>query len=83
LIFYLPASTASNALIERLAAAEMFNTAYDKLVALGTTPWLAEVLQVRERAHQPDSGLRHLMICFDDGPCSEFICSNFAEKRSE
>jgi hypothetical protein len=63
--------------------AEMFTQAYDRLVDLGKTSWLTETLpyylkfrQVHRRAPED---LRHLMICFDDGPCYEFICTGFSE----
>jgi hypothetical protein len=60
---------------------EMINTAYGKLVKLGMTPWLAEVSErykdYYRAARQPQKELQHLMICFDDGPCYEFICAGF------
>ena len=52
---------------------EMFSSAYGKLVDLGSTHWLKE-LSVRSK--KPN--LRHLMICFDDGPCHEIVCRDFA-----
>lgn len=60
------------------------NVAYDKLVDLGETGWLADsrnrMLEYGE-ALSPPSGppdhLRHLMITFDDGPCYEFLCQTF------
>lgn len=63
-------------------SAEMFNTAYAKLVCLGPTSWLAEVLKVSDGGKQSNTELRHLMICFDDGPCYEMICRSFSENRS-
>lgn len=56
-------------------SAEMFNTAYGKLVRLGSTQWLAETQAANSR--RSPSELQHLMICFDDGPCYEFICTAF------
>jgi hypothetical protein len=56
-------------------SAEMFNTAYGKLVHLGATQWLAETEKVN--SGRSPSALKHLMICFDDGPCYEFICTDF------
>lgn len=60
--------------------------AYDKIVDLGETSWLAEVRnQLRQCGEEaltsfsytlPDQ-LSHLMINFDDGPCYEFICESF------
>jgi hypothetical protein len=62
---------------------EMFNTAYGKLVKLGETPWLAESLKSPANTSQPSKELHHLMICFDDGPCHEIICSRFMERVGE
>jgi hypothetical protein len=53
--------------------AEVIQTAYDRLVDVGQSPWLAEANAVAARS---GDGVRrrHLRICFDDGPCCEFIC---------
>ncbi len=64
-------------------SAEMFNTAYGKLVNLGVTPWLNEVLKSSAKASQPSKELQHLMICFDDGPCYEILCVRFNESSGE
>jgi hypothetical protein len=55
---------------------EMINIAYGKLVRLEGTPWLDQIASL----HSTEIGLnlKHLMICFDDGPCYEFICLRFA-----
>ena len=58
-------------------SADMFNTAYAKLVRLGTTPWLSELLK-SYKGTAPAAGLQHLMICFDDGPCYEVVCTGFS-----
>lgn len=56
--------------------AEMIETSYDRLVDLGDTEWLREVKE--EAATYAEGGnLRHLRICFDDGPCYEFACVDF------
>lgn len=60
---YLPALTA-----------ELIQSSYDSLVDMGLSPWLAEVLG--DHSGQL-SGLRHLRICFDDGPCYEFLCREY------
>jgi hypothetical protein len=60
---YLPALTA-----------EMVQSAYDRLVEVGSSSWLSEAHTARQR--EPIS-LRHLRICFDDGPCYEFLCGGF------
>ena len=57
--------------------AEMFNTAYGKVVQLGTTAWLTDVQGVGTNSPRGQKDLKHLMICFDDGPCYEFICAGF------
>lgn len=64
-------------------SAEMFNIAYGKLVKLGATPWLNEVLITYVKGSQAPTELQHLMICFDDGPCYEIICAHFALSPSE
>lgn len=56
---------------------EMINTAYGKLVDLDETGWLKEIKQLSKEKGKPPHGLTHMMICFDDGPCYEFICSGF------
>ena len=48
--------------------------AYDRLVDLGQTSWLGE-LSANLKQHGTDAtGLAHLIINFDDGPCYEVIC---------
>lgn len=54
-------------------SAEMFKSAYGKLVSLGINPWLSELLTSYRKAVQQPNDLQHLMICFD-GPCYEIIC---------
>jgi hypothetical protein len=60
---------------------EMINLAYDKLVSLDDSPWLAEVNANCASYYMKRQGaplnLQHLMISFDDGPCYEFICVGF------
>lgn len=51
--------------------------AYGRVVSLGESEWLAEIAARVSRSGQESAGLRHLMICFDDGPCYEFICRGF------
>jgi hypothetical protein len=61
---------------------EMIEAAYDRLVDLGATPWLAELSKRYERYWEirrvAPLELRHLMVCFDDGPCYELICTGFS-----
>lgn len=65
---------------------EMINVAYDKLVQIDQSSWLSEVRANRSSfsANRPEATreLHHLMICFDDGPCYEFICSDFNINRN-
>lgn len=60
---------------------EMINTAYDKLVRIEGSSWLAEVKANSAEYYTKRQGgpkeLQHLIICFDDGPCYEFICVEF------
>jgi hypothetical protein len=61
---------------------DMINLAYDKLVRIKPSSWLADVVKVsdsyyRNRGQSERAPLQHLMICFDDGPCYEFICREF------
>jgi hypothetical protein len=56
--------------------------AYDKLVDRGRTEWLANVEHNLTRMADAASGLAHLMIYFDDGPCYEFVCRGFEIKRN-
>jgi hypothetical protein len=65
---YLPALTA-----------EMIQSAYDRLVEFESSEWLSDANSVRRV--EPRSP-RHLRICFDDGPCYEFLCAGFEIARS-
>lgn len=56
--------------------AEMIRSAYGKLVDLGRTElWT----QIADRSQKED--IRHLMICFDDGPCYEVVCTSFSHSK--
>ena len=57
--------------------------AYDRVVELPETGWLAEVQQQLRHAGDPTDGLRHLRIFLDDGPCYEFICRTFTAELSD
>jgi hypothetical protein len=59
----------------------LINVAYGRLVDLGESTWLLEVRQ-RSAAYytklkQPPPHLRHMAICFDDGPAFEIIGSGY------
>ena len=57
-------------------SAEMINSSYDKLVDMGRTDWLAEAQNlVNRKVHGAPK--YHLRICFDDGPCYEFLCAEY------
>jgi hypothetical protein len=60
---------------------DMIRIAYGKLVCLGSTPWLAEITELSLNYYRGTMkslpNLRHLMICFDDGPCYEISCDSF------
>ena len=55
---------------------EMIESAYDRLVDMGESQWLREVKSAGDSSRHSAS-LKHLRICFDDGPCYEFICVAF------
>jgi len=55
---------------------DMVESAYDKLVDMGSTPWLLEVATAVD-ARGGTAPLKHLRICFDDGPCYDVICTGF------
>jgi len=59
----------------------MVELAYERLIDVGTTQWLAEI---KARLAEPSrlrteaaSRLRHLMIFFDSHGCYEFLCESF------
>lgn len=51
--------------------------AYDRLVDRGNTDWLREIRNNLSLHRGDSSGLSHMMINFDDGPCYEVICRAF------
>ena len=56
--------------------------AYGRLVDVGASGWLSQIQQrlaeYSVKAKLPAPTLKHMAICFDDGPCYEFICTGFA-----
>ncbi len=52
--------------------------AYDRVIELPETPWLAEIRQQLLKAGDSANGLRHLRMYLDDGPCYEFVCRTFS-----
>ncbi|MBR0975232.1 hypothetical protein [Bradyrhizobium japonicum] len=55
---------------------EMIRSAYGKLVDLGRTELWS---QIADRSQKEN--IRHLMICFDDGPCYEVVCTSFSHLK--
>jgi hypothetical protein len=59
---------------------EMFKTAYGELVRLEKSDWLTAVRKRNGEFYAPQKQkpkeLQHLIICLDDGPCYEFICTH-------
>ncbi len=59
---------------------EMVESSYDELIDYGGSQWLdeakaeAKLMAIPGRS-SPD--LKHFRICFDDGPCYEFLCAKF------
>ncbi len=66
----------------RACSLEMIE-AYDKVVDVGNSVWLAEIKQNLLRAEANATKLKHLRIYFDDGPCYEFICRSFEVVNEE
>jgi hypothetical protein len=58
-----------------LCEGELITLAYDNLVDLGETNWLAALRAGSEKVHfGGGKSLKHLAIFFDEGPCFEFVC---------
>jgi len=58
---------------------EMVKDAYGALVRIETSSWLGVSKRNAEfyaPQKQKPKDLQHLMICLDDGPCYEVICTN-------
>lgn len=51
--------------------------AYDRLIDLGDTEWLNQVRLTLHENKGDSTGLRHLMIYLDDGPCYEILCRDY------
>jgi hypothetical protein len=60
---------------------DIITAAYGKIVDLGRSEWLLKIGERTSRnyskAKKVPPDLKHLAICFDDGPSFEFICSGF------
>ncbi|SPE54238.1 hypothetical protein SBV1_1780003 [Verrucomicrobia bacterium] len=61
---------------------ELQRQAYGAIISVEESSWLAGVkksyLGYCATARLTPKELQHLMICFDDGPCYEFICVSFS-----
>jgi hypothetical protein len=57
---------------------EQVEQSYGCVVSVHESQWLKEASRLLAQRGKSGTELRHLMICFDDGPCYEFICRNFA-----
>ena len=55
----------------------MIEVAYNEVVDRGDTPWLREVT-AETKARRRGQPLRDLIICFDEAPCYEFVCTSFS-----
>jgi hypothetical protein len=62
---------------------ELRSQAYGFVVSVEDSPWLAAVrasyANYSAARHRTPSELKHLAICFDDGPFYELICNTFKE----
>jgi hypothetical protein len=56
---------------------EQIEASYGCVVSITDSPWLQEIRAKQAPKVPAGVKLRHLMICFDDGPCYEFVCSDF------
>jgi hypothetical protein len=57
--------------------------AYGMVISIEESQWLSDIRHsygayCGKRGQKPGE-LQHLMICFDDGPCYELICSTFED----
>jgi hypothetical protein len=55
---------------------EMIESSYDRLIEVGMSDWLMNATETMGN-RQFDFPVKHLQICFDDGPCYEFLCESF------
>lgn len=61
--------------------ADIIRESYDKVVDVGVSPELLEVVSAMQ-ANGRSADVRHYRICFDDGPCFDFIASAFEPRIS-
>ena len=57
---------------------------YGALLSVASSDWLSAVtashVAYHNQARTPAQPLEHFMICFDDGPCYEFVAAKFEVK---
>lgn len=53
------------------------HSAYDHVVDMGHSEYLDDIRRRLANKALPFDNVRHYMICFDDGPCWEFVCRDF------
>ena len=68
---------------EMACTGEMID-AYDQVVDVGKSDFLEAVVAQMQKREGVDatSGIRHLRVYFDDGPCFEFICRSFTADQT-
>jgi len=57
--------------------------AYDKVLNVGLSQWLNEIIHNLSENQADPKNLKHFRIYFDDGPCYEFICRSFQVVKEE
>jgi hypothetical protein len=59
---------------------ELRSQAYGALVSIEDSPWIAQIRKTnREYVGESSITIKHFIICYDDGPCYEFVCERFEE----
>jgi hypothetical protein len=61
--------------------ADAIREAYDRVVDVGASPELHEVAAAMQ-ANRRSAEVRHYRVCFDDGPCFDFIAASFESRIS-
>lgn len=61
--------------------APRWSDGYDRLIDLGDTEWLNQVRLALSEHRDDPTGLRHLLIYLDDGPCYEVLCRSFQYRQ--
>lgn len=56
---------------------ELISEGYDRVTEVLQSDWKDEAIRALKKWGRDVSGLKHLMIYFDDGPAYEFICRSF------